>query len=139
MTSVSLTNRQKILMIEDAIRNVEQIDLKVVHHFAPGVYARELHVPKGVMLTGKIHRTEHLNILSKGKITVFTEDGGTKTLTAPCTLVSTPGTKRVGYAHEDTVWICIHPTDETDLEKLEADLIAPSYEALAQNALEVSL
>jgi hypothetical protein len=42
--------------------------------------------------------------------------------------VSKPGIKRAGYAHSDTVWICIHPTDETDLEKLEEHFIAQTDE-----------
>lgn len=122
--------RDKILRLEAAMFAQPQLTLETIHHFAPGVYARELRIPAGVLLTGKIHRTEHLNIVSQGRITVFTEDGGRKEIVAPCTLISKPGTKRVGYAHEDTVWICIHPTDETDLVALEAELIAPNYEAL---------
>lgn len=122
--------REKILRLEAQMLSQPQVELETIHHFAPGVYARELRIPAGVILTGKIHRTEHLNIVSQGRITVFTEDGGKKEIVAPCTLVSKPGTKRVGYAHEDTVWTCIHPTNETDLDALEAALIAPDYAAL---------
>lgn len=100
-------------------------DLKVVHHFAPGVYARELTIPAGVMLTGKIHKTEHLNVVSAGDITVWTEDG-MKRVQAPYTFVSKPGTKRIGLAHSDTVWTTIHVTHETDLDRIEAEVIEPS-------------
>jgi hypothetical protein len=122
-----MTVREKILILEAEMFNMNQVEIKPVHYFADGLYAREIFVPKGVLLTGKIHRTEHLNIISKGDISVVTENG-TKRIKAPFTMVSKPGTKRVGYAHEDTVWTTIHATKEVDLEKIELELIAPTFE-----------
>ena len=106
-----------------------QVEIEPTHYFADGIYAREIVIPAGTLLTGKIHRTRHLNIVSKGKIAVVTEDGQ-KIIEAPCTFVAEAGTKRVGFALEDTVWTTIHASKETDLEKLETELIAPSFEAL---------
>lgn len=103
------------------------IEIATTHYFAKGTYAREIFIPKGTLLTGKIHKTEHLNIISKGDISVMTEHGPMR-VQAPFTMVSPPGTKRIGYAHEDTVWTTIHGTEETDLEKLEEQLIATDYE-----------
>ena len=62
---------------------------------------------------------------------VWTEDG-MREVAAPFTMVSRPGTKRVGYALEDAVWTTVHATTETDLAKLEAELIAPSRAALEE-------
>jgi hypothetical protein len=42
--------------------------------------------------------------------------------------VSQPGTKRIGYVHEEMVWTTIHATNETDLKKLEAELVTRSFE-----------
>jgi hypothetical protein len=124
----AMAMRQKILALEGELRNLGTVvDLEVTHHFANGIYAREIFVPKGTALTGKIHKTDHINIISQGEISVMTEDG-IKRLKAPCTLISRAGLKRAGYAHEDTVWTTIHATPETNLDKLEADLIAPSFE-----------
>ena len=106
-----------------------QVEIEPTHYFADGIYAREIVIPAGTLLTGKIHRTRHLNIVSKGKIAVVTEDGQ-KIIEAPCTFVAEAGTKRVGLALEDTVWTTIHASQETDLDKLETELIAPSFEAL---------
>ena len=39
-----------------------------------------------------------------------------------------PGTKRIGYFHEDSSWITVHPTDETDLEIIEQQVIVPDDE-----------
>ena len=118
--------RAQIVKLEDALRELEPVHIEPVHHYANGLYAREITIPAGTVLTGKVHKTEHLNIISAGRITVWTEQG-MRTISAPFTMVSQPGTKRVGYAHEDTVWTTIHATTERDLEKLEAELIEPEY------------
>lgn len=98
----------------------------VKHVFAPGMYAREMTIPKGVLLIGKIHRGSHINVVSKGSIRVLTEQG-TKVITAPCSFVSEGGTKRVGIALEDTVWTTFHATNSTDLAKIEKEVIAEDY------------
>jgi hypothetical protein len=129
----ALDLRAKIDRLEALMRSEPQVEIEPVHYFAHGLYAREITIKAGTLLTGKVHRTEHLNIVSKGRIAVWTEDG-MREVSAPFTMVSRPGTKRVGYALEDTVWTTIHATEETDLVKLEAILIAPSHEALALDA-----
>lgn len=121
--------RDKIETMEKLMLQMEQVPIETTHHFAKGLYAREIFIPKGTTLTGKIHKTEHMNVISKGDISVMTDEG-IKRLKAPCTIISQPGTKRVGYAHEDTVWTTFHATDETDLVKLEEQLILPDYEEL---------
>lgn len=129
--SPSTALREKIDALEVLMLREPQVEIEPVHHFASGLYAREITIRAGTLLTGKIHRTEHLNIVSQGRIIVWTEDG-MKEVSAPFTMVSRPGTKRVGYALEDTVWITIHATTETDLAKLEAELIAPTRAALEE-------
>lgn len=127
--SVATTMREKIDRLESYMLEQPQLPIEPVHHFAHGIYAREITIPAGALVTGKIHKTEHLNIVSKGRIAVWTEDG-MKEVSAPFTMVSRPGTKRVGYALEETVWTTIHATTETDLASLEAELIAPTHDAL---------
>lgn len=111
-----------ILAMQQEVAAAPQIQMHVVHHFSKGLYARELHIPKGTILVGKTHRFENLNIISKGEISVYTEEG-VRRIVAPCTIVSPPGTKRVGYAHEDTVWTTIHATNETDIDEIENEVI----------------
>jgi hypothetical protein len=125
-----LPARAALLNLEEFLKKQPQAEFVTNHYFAPGVYARELYIPKGHALTGKIHRTEHLNIVSVGRIAVVTEEGKRFVIEAPYTFVSKPGTKRAGFALEDTVWTTIHPTTETNLDKLEDELIAPSFGAL---------
>lgn len=119
--------RDKINHLESEMMKAPQLEIKTTHYFSDGIYAREIFIPKGTLLTGKIHKTEHMNICSQGDISVLTENG-IKRIKAPFTMSCRPGTKRVGYAHEDTVWTTIHGTHETDLKMLESELIAKSHD-----------
>jgi quercetin dioxygenase-like cupin family protein len=112
----------------------DQFPLK--HSFAEGVYVREIFIPKGSILTGKIHRHSHPNFLMKGEVIVVTEHQGREHLKAPLSMISKPGTKRAILALEDTVWVTVHVTSETDLKKIEDYVIAPSYEALEASSKE---
>ena len=117
--------------LEEAIKTLPQLEFEEKHHFAPGVYTRELFIPEGTVLTGKIHRHEIMNVLVSGTIRVTT-DNGIERLTGPLIFNSKAGTKKAGYTETDVIWLNIHPTELTDLEEIEKEFIAPSFEALEQ-------
>lgn len=110
-------------------------DYPLRHHFAPGQYAREIEIPGGEFVVGRIHRHAHVNVISKGRVIVWTENGEAE-LEAPATFVTPAATKRALLTLEDTVWTTIHvnPTNETDVAKIDAELIAPSYAALEESS-----
>lgn len=99
--------------------NHEQIIIPVKHYYSPGVYAREIKIPAGTLLTGRVHKYEQLNILSSGRISVLTHEG-MKDVEAPFTIVSPPGTKRVAFAHTECTWTTILATEERDPDVIEA-------------------
>lgn len=125
--------REAILDIQErlsaAVANGELQEpvMPLRHIFTDGAYARELTMPAGSVVVGKIHKHSHLNFITKGKVAVATEFGQ-EVYTAPYTFVSQPGTKRVVYILEETVWTTVHVTPETDLEKIEDYVIAKSFE-----------
>lgn len=126
--------RSKVLALEDAMRREpDQIHIEPVHYIAHGLYAREITIPKGVVLTGKIHLFEHINIISKGDISVLTENG-VKRIKAPATIISQPGIKRVGYAHEETVWTTIHACNVKDGDEAEELLVVDTFEEFEAKA-----
>lgn len=130
--------RDRILRLEGYMKAMEQVDLPVKHHFAEGQYGREIFIPAGMLVVGKIHKHSHLNIISQGDISVVTEFGIYR-IKAPYTHVSKPGTKRAVFTHADTVWTTVHATKETDLEKIEEEVIATSYEAFDELAFNRNL
>lgn len=100
--------------------------------FGCHVYARQMLIPKGTTIVGKIHKHAHLNFIMQGAVTVSTEHGR-KRIEAPATFISEVGLKRAVYAEEDTIWTTIHLTSygkEEDLGKIEGEVIAPSYDVM---------
>jgi len=126
--------RRKISDLEDALMALPEEELLDVegqtsHHFAPGIYARMIYVPKGQVIVGKIHRHETMNILLQGKIMVATEQGR-QYFTAPCIVNSDAGIKKAAYAVEDTWWVNVHPTELTVLAEIEKEFIIDDYDQL---------
>lgn len=124
--------REAILRLEEHMRRFEQIDCPLTHTFAPGSYARGIQLPADTLVVGKIHLHAHLNIVSRGLVTVVTEFGLMQidAREKPVAFTSQPGTKRALYVHEETWWTTIHLTQSTDLAEIERELIAPNYSEL---------
>lgn len=97
--------------------------LPLKHTFNNGIYVREIFIPKGFLIVSKIHKFSHPVFVMKGDISIMTDEGY-KRIVAPCNFISPVGAKRIGFAHEDTIWVTIHKTEETDLVKIEEELIA---------------
>lgn len=134
--------RSKVFAAEVFLKEQPQVQLKTIHHFSKGVYAREIHIPAGVVLTGEIHKFKNLNILSQGRMQVLTESG-VEEVEAPFTIISPAGTKRIAYTLTKCVWTTVHGTDETDINKIEQIFIAKSeqewLEFCGLNQLELKL
>jgi hypothetical protein len=130
-----LSMRERVEIIALELAQFPQVDCPVVSRFAPGVYLREIHMPADTIVIGKVHRTEHFNVLVRGACLIVHDDGSREELRAPMTFVSKAGVQKVLYITEDMIWQTVHPTVETDIVKLEAELIEPSpavLSALAQ-------
>lgn len=123
-TSVS---RGSLLQLEASCKEQPQVEIPVVDYFAGGVYGRQVTIPAGVVLVGKIHKHEQINVLLQGTIQVATEEGVVE-LTAPTTFISPAGVKRAGFTLTEVVWLTFHGTNKTDTEEVEKEFIAPSYE-----------
>ena len=128
--------RDSISRLETSMAELPQADIPVIHHFAHGIYGREMRAAAGTVIVGKIHKTHHLNILAQGRIAVVSETGGHVEMQAPAVFVSPPGTKRAIWAISDCVFINVHGTHETDLEKIEEEFIAPDFMALESEDIE---
>jgi hypothetical protein len=126
--------REAILRLEEEMRKFDQLECPLTHTFAPGSYARGIKLPQGALVVGKIHLHAHLNIVSRGLVTVVTEFGLMQidAREHPVTFTSQPGTKRALYVHEETWWTTVHLTDSTDLAEIEREIIAPDYSELDQ-------
>ena len=98
------------------------------HTFTDGVYIRQMSMEKDSFVIGKIHKHNHVWFLLTGHIVVVDENDSVEHI-APCYVEAPAGSKRVIYAHEDSVWVNVHanPTNTQDLEELESLIIAKDY------------
>lgn len=125
------TYLDSVVQLQEFIEeNLETKEMPVINHFAPDVYMRQMDADAGDLVISRMHRTEHLNILLKGSISILTDDG-VQYFEAPCILKSNAGTKRVGYFHKDSSWLTIHSNPENIVEEdaLIKMLTVPESEA----------
>jgi len=118
------TDRQKIEIIEWIMLNtMENIadDLPLRHFIHGGIYEREMFIPEGTVLTGKIHLRDHMFHLTKGDLSVMTDEG-VKRIQAPARFDVMAGIKKIGYAHTDVICTTFHRTDLIDIDEIEKEL-----------------
>lgn len=129
-----MTYLDSVVELQEFIKeqNLETKEMPVINHFAPDVYARQMDASAGDLVISRMHRTEHLNILMKGSISILTEDG-VQYFKAPMIMKSDVGSKRIGYFHEDSSWLTIHPNPNniTEEDALIEMLTVPESEAKA--------
>lgn len=121
---------RKIVELEGVLKTMEPHEPDLRHHFGGGVYVRELRLPGGVVATGKMHRHESMNILVSGTVRITTDEG-VREIEGYGVFSSRPMTKKAVYAVTDCIILNVHPTDKTDLNDIEKELIVPELEVQA--------
>lgn len=119
-------NRASICELEQHLLQLPQVEIVPRHYFMGGLYAREIVIPAGVCLTGKIHLEDHLNFVT-GDISVETEEGMKRLTGVQMVIPSKKGMKRAGYTHAETIWTTVHITQATTPEEAERHLVVNSY------------
>lgn len=99
-----------------------ECDLGTVHHFSDGLYAKQMHIPAGYEAGSHAHNYSHLSILAKGRVIVET-DGWKQEFKAPACIEIAAGIHHKITSLEDSVWFCVHATEETDISKVDETLI----------------
>jgi hypothetical protein len=129
--------RKKIVEFEEAMMQIpgahrgDWDNCPLTHTFAEGIYVRKIFMPMGALIVSKIHKASHPYFVLQGELSVLTEEGEVR-IKAPYYGITPSGTKRLLYVHEDTVWVTVHATKETDLEKIEEEIIAKSFDELPE-------
>lgn len=122
--------RQNIVKFEEKMRQVPGClgpdPFPLTHNFADGTYIRQLTCPARTLTVTKIHAQTHAFFLLKGTISILTEEGVRK-LTAPYSGITKAGTKRIIFHHDEVIFTTVHSTKETDLDKIEAEVIAKDF------------
>ena len=122
-----VARREKIMDIQEKMDKAPGVMhgncFPLQHQFGEGLYVRSIFMPKGALIVSKIHKYAHPYFCMKGSCSVLTDEGVLH-IKAPFHDITKPGTKRVLYIHEDCVWATVHSTKETDLKKIEDEIIS---------------
>lgn len=136
---VALSNREQIQGLQNLlVDNADGVNIVIhqnseifplEHTFADGIYVRQMTMNKDSLVVGAIHNHLHVWFLLSGHITVATEEESLEYI-APCYVLATPGTKRVIYANEDSVFVNVHknPTNNQNIEELEREIVSATFE-----------
>lgn len=145
-TPEKIKARQEILGFQTTLKNmIDNGEMRSVedqctlrHLFASTdhsnlhLYGRQIFLPKGSWIVGKLHKHPCLNFVMKGRVICVTEHER-KEIVGPCSFVGEPGVKRALWILEDTVWATVNLTKysgEENLDLIENELIAKDYEDL---------
>lgn len=122
--------------VMNSIRDVAQAlsegktwSMDVAHKFThgpdgrPNLYTRGcLMLPLGLYVSEK-HKTQHQWFMLKGDCWVFSEESGWRHFVGSNAGVTEPGTQRILYIVEPTVWVTAHAVNTDDLDALHAQFI----------------
>jgi hypothetical protein len=101
-----------------------QVDCPITHHFGPDIYIREALMPAGTMVMGHAHRKPSMNVMVAGKMAVLI-DGVAQIMEAPM-IFTAPAGRKLAYIIEDVVIQNVYATSETDVQKLEDQIVDKS-------------
>lgn len=98
--------------VEYAIyNNGDLIDAPVTHQFLPGLYLREIFMPKGCWATSLTHKAFNPYFIMTGKLSIYSENDGMQHIEAPYRGITAPLTRRALHIDEDTYFTTCHVTD----------------------------
>jgi len=97
--------------------NFDEI-VQVKHLHTDGLYVKAYQAPAGTRMYTKQFATNHMTILARGTAVLEAEGQGVR-LVAPVHCVIPANTRVRVSLLEDSVWYCLHPTAETDIERLK--------------------
>ena len=108
---------------------VEIPDIPIKHSFADQLYIRQMDMKAGQVVVGAIHNHQHIWFLLTGKV-IINNNGEKIEHIAPCYTVSEPGSKRLIYAVEDSIFVNVHknPSNTKNIKELEETIVSFTQE-----------
>ena len=109
-------SRDKIRELDSVLKSLEghqvsdkkcevTLGCKYEHEFGDGIYVRKMFIPKGLVITTKVHLTRHPYFIMYGDVVVY-KDNETVRIIGPYHGFTEKGTVRALYTNEDTLWWC---------------------------------
>ena len=94
----------------------------IEHHFGGGSYIKETLIPRGASLGQHAHDHDHLSVLVRGSV-ILDVDGEKEVVMAPRVLTIKANKKHGVTALQDSIWLCVWATEETDPQKVDKAIL----------------
>ena len=104
----TVDSRKVFDKLEQELLELPQLEIDTTHYFSGNMYGRQITIAKGSLVTGRIYKLDHFEIMLEGDITIFSADGGKKHYTGFNVIEAKAGKRQAGLAHEDTTWLTIN-------------------------------
>ena len=124
-------NRERFEAFEQELFNLPQLeteDYSLVEYKIGDLYARQITIKKGVCLTGRVYKRDHLEVMLSGDIIILSADGGTTHYTGHNVIEAKAGKRQAGFALEDTIWLTVNVVPNQVKENLDFTSVL-SFEA----------
>lgn len=140
MTEVKNNVNNLIDELELAMLNHEPIDCPVKHTFVPGMYIREIFMPKGKdgkdnWVTSMVHNTQHPYFILQGEVAVYSENDNVQFLKTGDSGITRPNTRRVLLIMEDCTWVTCHVSEIVPKSNSKED-IDVAVKLIGENILQ---
>jgi hypothetical protein len=115
----------KLDFLQFQLGKLPQLDMPLTHRFTPGLYCREIVMPKCAIVISRVHKFEHPFVVSQGSVAVWCENDGWQLIEAPHTGITKPGTRRILFIIEECRWTTFHTgpwAPDTDPEQIVAEV-----------------
>lgn len=109
----------KVRRLEEQMLKMPQVEIQTEHLIHAGMYARTIHIPAGVALTGVLIKLATTLVVS-GHCTVFIGDDSLE-LIGHQVIPASAGRKQVFLAHADTSLTMLFPSSAKSVAEAEAE------------------
>ena len=104
-------------------RDLPQVVMPTQHFLVDGMYARQIRIPAHTAFVGRKHKKFHYFICAAGGAWVTNSSGKPVHIRPGMLLMCGPGAQRVGVTYDDTIFITVHQTEESQLKNIEDDCV----------------
>ena len=102
------------ILAKVASGELNSAETPLTHYHTKELYGRRIIVPAGCLFTTRVHKTDHISVAFRGRITMLNAEGESQEVIAPDMFITPAGTHRVVYVHEEVEFATIHYCEEQD-------------------------
>lgn len=124
--------RQNLDDLESALLELPQLtedDFQLKEYVSGGMYCREITIPQYGMLTGRVYKFDHVEIMLRGDITILSANGQRKRYRGHNVIEAKAGKRQAGFANEETTWLTVNKVPNIPMDKMLDYTSTLGYEA----------